>query len=140
MTRISEVMTRDVHIADPNQTIREAARAMAEANIGGLPVGENDRLIGMITDRDIVMRAVATGKADNTKVRDVMTGRIRYCFDDDDINRVAENMASLGVHRLPVVNHDKRLVGIISRSNLARQAGNGKSAGKSSRHAARAKH
>jgi len=118
-------MTRDVYLADPDQTIREAARQMAEADVGGLPVGENDRLIGMITDRDIVMRAVAEGKGDDTKIREVMTDHIRYCFDDEDVKSVARNMADLGVNRLPVVNHDKRLVGIISRSNIAKQAGNG---------------
>lgn len=136
MTRISEVMTRDVHIADPNQTIREAAKAMADSGIGGLPVGENDRLIGMITDRDIVMRAVAKGKKDDTPIRDVMTDRIRYCFDDDDVDHVAENMAELGVHRLPVVNHDKRLVGIVSRRNIGSHAGNGKAPRKASKSAA----
>jgi CBS domain-containing protein len=119
MKKISEVMTRDVHIASPNQTIREAANEMAKADVGSLPVGENDRLVGMITDRDIVLRAVAKGRDPKTTVRDVMTEHIQYCYEDDDVVGVAENMAHLGVRRLPVLNHDKRLVGIVALSNVA---------------------
>jgi CBS domain-containing protein len=112
-------MTRDVYLASPDQTIREVAGAMAKADVGSLPVGENDRLVGMITDRDIVLRAVAKGLDPKTPVRDVMTGRIRYCYEDDDVVGVAENMAHLGVRRLAVLNHDKRLVGIVALSNVA---------------------
>jgi CBS domain-containing protein len=119
MKKISEVMTRDVHIASPNQTIREVADEMAKADIGSLPVGENDRLVGIITDRDIVLRAVAKGRDPKTTVRDVMTERIQYCYEDDDVVGVAENMAHLGVRRLPVLNHDQRLVGIVALSNVA---------------------
>ena len=119
MKKVSDVMTRDVHLASPNQTIREAAAEMAKADIGSLPVGENDRLIGMITDRDIVLRAVAQGRDSKTQVRDVMSEHIEYCFEDEDIGRAAENMASLGVRRLPVLNRDKRLVGIVALSNIA---------------------
>jgi len=119
MKKISDVMTRDVHIASPSQTIREAADEMLRADIGSLPVGENDRLVGMITDRDIVLRAVAKGRDPKTSVRDVMTDRIQYCFEDDDVVGVAQNMANLGVRRLPVLNHDKRLVGIVALSNVA---------------------
>jgi len=119
MKKISDVMTRDVHIASPSQTIREAADEMLRADIGSLPVGENDRLVGMITDRDIVLRAVAKGRDPKTTVRDVMTDRIQYCFEDDDVVGVAENMANLRVRRLPVLNHDKRLVGIVALSNVA---------------------
>src|SRR4051812_29838770 len=104
MKKISEVMTRDVRIASPSQTIREVAAAMAEGDVGSLPVGENDRLVGMITDRDIVLRAVAKGRDPKTQVREVMTDRIQYCFEDDDIESVAENMAELGVRRLAVLN------------------------------------
>ena len=119
MKKISDVMTRDVHLASPNQTIREAANEMAKADIGSLPVGENDRLVGMITDRDIVLRAVAKGRDSKTAVREVMTDHVQYCFEDDDIVGVAENMAHLGVRRLPVLNRDKRLVGIVALSNVA---------------------
>ena len=119
MKKIKDVMTRNVHLANPNQTIREAAGEMAKADIGSLPVGENDRLVGMITDRDIALRAVAKGRDAKTLVREVMTDEIQYCFEDDDVTGVAENMADLGVRRLPVLNHDKRLVGIVALSNVA---------------------
>ena len=119
MNKISEVMTRGIQIANPDQTIREAAMTMAREDIGSLPVGENDRLIGMITDRDIALRAVAEGRSPNTPVRDVMTDDIKYCFEDDDVAQVAQNMAELQVRRLPVVNRDKRLVGIVALSNVA---------------------
>jgi CBS domain-containing protein len=119
MKKVSDVMTRDVRIASPDQTIREAAGAMADADVGSLPVGENDRLVGMITDRDIVLRAVAKGRDAKTQVRDVMSDRIQYCFEDDDVSSAAENMASLGVRRLAVLNRDKRLVGIVALSNIA---------------------
>jgi CBS domain-containing protein len=124
--KISEVMTPDVRLANPDQTIRDAASIMAEADVGSLPIGENDRLIGMLTDRDIVLRAVAQGLDTKTLVRDVMTDKIQYCFEDDDVDHVAKNMADLGVRRLPVLNRDKRLVGIVALSNVA-QAGDGKS-------------
>jgi CBS domain-containing protein len=119
MKTVSDVMTRDVRIASPDQTICEVAGAMAEADVGSLPVGENDRLIGMITDRDIVLRAVAKGRDPKTPVREVMTDSIQYCYEDDDVVGVAENMAHLGVRRLAVLNHDKRLVGIVALSNVA---------------------
>ena len=120
MEKVSQVMTRDVLTVNPDQTIREAATKMADADVGSLPVGENDRLVGMITDRDIVLRAVAEGRDPGTHVREVMTDKIQYCFDDEDIDAVARNMADLGVRRLPVVNRDKRLVGIVALSNIAK--------------------
>jgi CBS domain-containing protein len=113
-------MTRDVRLLSPDQTIREAAKLMAEVDAGALPVGENDRLVGMITDRDIVIRAVAQGKSPDAKVADVMSKEMLYCFDTDAIDDVARNMAKAQVRRLPVVNKDKRLVGIISLGDLAR--------------------
>lgn len=119
MKKISDVMTRDVHLARPDQSIRDAADEMARADVGSLPVGENDRLVGMITDRDIVLRAVAKGRDPKTAVREVMTEHIQYCFEDDDVVGVAQNMAELGVRRLPVLNRDKRLVGIVALSNVA---------------------
>lgn len=118
MKKVSEVMTRDVQVASPSQTIADAAAAMAEGDIGSLPVADNDRLIGMITDRDIVVRAVARGRDAKTPVREVMTDHIRYCYDDQDVEEVAKNMAELSVRRLPVVNRDKRLVGVVALSNI----------------------
>ena len=119
MKTVNDVMTREVHLANPEQTIRDAAAAMAQEDIGSLPVGENDKLIGMITDRDIVLRAIANGRDANTPIREIMTTDIKYCYDDDSIDAVAKNMADLGVRRLPVVNRDKRLVGIVALSNVA---------------------
>jgi CBS domain-containing protein len=136
MNKISEVMTRDVFIASPEQSIREAAATMAREDIGSLPVGENDRLIGMITDRDIVLRAVAKGLSPDTRIRDVMTEDIKYCYEDDDVKAVAQNMAGLHVRRLPVVNRVKRVVGIIALSNVA-HGGDGKAANEMLRGVAR---
>jgi CBS domain-containing protein len=108
-------MTREVRVASPGQTIREVARIMAEIDAGVLPVGDNDRLVGMITDRDIAIRAVAQGKGPDTPVRDVMTTeKVLYCYDDEDLAQVAQNMGEQQVRRLPVVNREKRLVGIVS--------------------------
>jgi CBS domain-containing protein len=118
--KISDVMTRDVEIASPGDTLQTAARMMADIDSGILPVGENDRLVGMVTDRDITVRAVAEGKAPNDcAVRDVMTTAIRYCFEDEDIGQASRLMAENGVRRLPVLNRDKRLVGIISLGDIA---------------------
>jgi len=118
--RVSEAMTPDVQIASPNQTIQEAAKMMAAIDAGVLPVGDNDRLVGIITDRDIVVRAVAKGLSPSTKVRDVMSnGSVMYCFDDEEIEEVAHNMADIKVRRLPVLNRNKRLVGIVSLGDIA---------------------
>jgi CBS domain-containing protein len=117
--RVSEAMTRDVCIANPNQSICDVACTMAQIDAGAMPVGENDRLVGMITDRDIAVRAVAAGRGPDTPVRDVMTHDVKYCYEDEDLNHVAKNMADLRVRRLPVLNRDKRLVGILSLGDLA---------------------
>ena len=120
--KVSECMSRDVSIASPRQTIAEAARMMAECDSGVLPVGENDRLVGVITDRDIAIRAVAEKRGPGTPVRDIMTKEILYCFEDDDVDECAQNMGEQQVRRLPVVNRDKRLVGMISIGDIARGA------------------
>ena len=117
--KVSEVMTRDVRLIEPTQTIRDAARLMAELDTGILPVREGDRLVGMITDRDITVRAVAQGRGPDTAVREVMTDEVKYCYEDDDTNDVARNMADIQVRRLPVLTRDKRLVGIISLGDMA---------------------
>ena len=114
---IKECMTPDVCTIGPDKTIREAARTMAERDIGFIPVEEGDRMVGMVTDRDIAIRALAQGKGPDTKVRDVMTREVRYCYDDEKIEDVLANMGDLQVRRLPVVNRDKRLVGIVSLSD-----------------------
>ena len=125
MKKVSDVMTRDIHLASPDQTIASAAAEMAKADVGCLPVGEKDKLVGMITDRDIAVRAVAQGLDAQTPVSRVMTDSIKYCYADQDVDEVARNMAELGVRRLPVVNREKRLVGFIALSNIA-QGGNDK--------------
>jgi CBS domain-containing protein len=117
--RVSEAMTRDVRVARPDQTIRDAAKMMSDVDAGVLPVGENDQLVGMITDRDIAIRGIAQGKGPDTPVREVMTADVKYCFEDEDTDQVARNMADQQVRRLPVVNRDKRLVGILSLGDLA---------------------
>jgi CBS domain-containing protein len=119
--RVSEVMTRDVRVAAPDETIREAACAMADIDAGVLPVGENDRLVGMITDRDIAIRAVGQGLPPETRIREVMSQEVLYCFADQDLDDVARNMSDVKVRRLPVLDRDKRLVGIVSLGDLAQR-------------------
>jgi CBS domain-containing protein len=129
--KVSEAMTRDVRVASPDETIRQAAKTMASLDAGVLPVGENDHLIGMITDRDIAIRGIAQGKGPKAKVRDVMTEDVKYCFDDQDVEEVTRNMADIQVRRLPVLNRDKRLVGILSLGDIASR--DGKDAGEALR-------
>lgn len=117
--KVSEIMSRNVQIASPQQTIAEIARKMADQEIGFMPVGDGDRLVGSITDRDIVVRGLADGLAGDTKVREVMTRDVKYCFEDDEVNEVARNMGQVQVRRLPVVNRDKRLTGVISIGDAA---------------------
>jgi CBS domain-containing protein len=117
--KVSDIMTRDVRLASPSQKLREVAAEMEKNDIGALPVGENDRLVGMITDRDIAVRGISHGLGPDAAVRDVMTKDIRYCFEDQDIEELAQNMADEQIRRMPVLNHEKRLVGIISLCDLA---------------------
>jgi CBS domain-containing protein len=121
--KVHDSMTREVQIAAPTQSVREVARMMAELDVGVLPVAENDRLVGMITDRDIVIRAVAADQGPDTLVREVMSLQVQYCFEDQTLEEVTANMGDIQVRRLPVVNRDKRLVGIISLGDIAVQSG-----------------
>ena len=123
--KVSEAMTREVRVVRPDQSIREAASIMAEIDAGALPVRDGDRLIGMITDRDIAVRAVAQGMGPDTAVVDCMTSEIKYCFDDEDTDAVLGNLGDQQLRRLPVVNRDKRLVGILSLGDIATNMGNG---------------
>ena len=117
---VREIMTPDVVIASPDDTLQHAAELMADIDAGILPVGEDDRLVGMLTDRDITVRAVAAGKSPTEcKVRDVMSPDIKYIFEDETVEDAARNMSQLQVRRLPVLNRDKRLVGIVSLGDLA---------------------
>lgn len=121
--KIRDCMSPQVTLCSPGDAIRDVARRMAEADTGIIPVSEGDRLVGMITDRDIAIRAVARGLPPKTPVKDVMSTEVRYCYDDDTIDDVLDNMGELQVRRLPVLNREKRLVGIISLSDLARDRG-----------------
>lgn len=118
--KVGDCMTKDVKVANPEQSIREIAAMMGRLDAGAMPVGDNDRLVGMITDRDIAIRGVAAGKGPDAKVREVMSEEIKYCFDDEEVEDVLENMGDLQVRRLPVVDRNKRLVGIVSLGDLAR--------------------
>ena len=120
--KISDCMSRDVRVCTPDNTLQSAAQTMAEIDAGFLPVGDNDRLIGIVTDRDIAVRGVARGKPPQASVREVMSDEICFCYDDDDTEDVVENMSQIQVRRLPVVDHDKRLVGVIALSDIARGA------------------
>ncbi|MGR4864542.1 CBS domain-containing protein [Caulobacter sp. LARHSG274] len=117
--RVSDCMTREVEMATPQESICDAARMMADCDAGALPVGDNDRLVGVITDRDIAIRAVAEGLGPDAKVGEVMSTEVKYCYADEDIDDVLRNMGELQVRRLPVLDRDKRLVGIVSLSDLA---------------------
>jgi CBS domain-containing protein len=127
--KVEEAMTSKVQLANPDQSLQEAAGMMVAHDIGVLPVGDGDRLIGVITDRDIAVRGVAKGLGPKAKVREAMSAEVLYCFDDDDVNDVVANMADIQVRRLPVVNRKKRLVGIISLGDIANTEG-GEAAGK----------
>jgi CBS domain-containing protein len=112
-------MTPDVRLARPEQSLQEAAQMMAEIDAGLLPVADGDRLVGMVSDRDIAVRGVARGLAPDAKIGEVMSREVKYCFEDDDVEEVARNMGEIQVRRLPVMNRDKRLVGIVSLGDIA---------------------
>jgi CBS domain-containing protein len=117
--KVSEIMTRDVCLASPGQKLRDVAAEMKKRDIGVLPVADNDRLVGMITDRDIAVRGISQGLGPEASVRDVMSAELKYCFENDEISNLAQNMADQRIRRLPVLNDKKRLVGIVSLGDLA---------------------
>jgi CBS domain-containing protein len=117
--KISDCMTRNVQLADPTMSLREAARIMGECDAGVLPVGENDRLVGMLTDRDIAIRGVACGLGPEAKVRDAMTSQVEWCYADTDAGEALQHMAQAQIRRMPVLDRSKRLVGIVSLSDLS---------------------
>lgn len=118
--KIKDVMTKNPVFISPDSNIREAAQKMQEQDCGSLLVGENDRLTGMITDRDIVVRAVADGlDANETLVEEVMTDDLVYCYEDQTLDEAADKMEDEQVRRLAVLNREKRLVGIITLSDIA---------------------
>ena len=120
--KVSEVMTRDVQTIRPDQSAREAASFMLSADAGSIPVTEGDRLIGMITDRDIAVRGVAKGNGPDTPVRELMTNDIVCVRLDDDVEDVASRMSEAQVRRLPVIDEQERLCGIVSLGDLSRES------------------
>jgi CBS domain-containing protein len=120
--KVSEVMTRDVQTIQPDQTAREAASFMLNADAGSIPVTDGGRLIGMITDRDIAVRGVAKGNGPDTPVRELMTDDLVVVRIDDDVEEAATKMSDAQVRRLPVIDQDERLCGIVSLGDLSREA------------------
>lgn len=120
--KISQFMTRDVQIVSPDDTIERAAQMMGRIDAGVLPVSENDRLVGMITDRDIAVRGVGEGRSPDARVGEIMSREVKYCRDDAEVDEVLRNMGEIQVRRMPVVDSDKRLVGIVSLGDLDREA------------------
>jgi CBS domain-containing protein len=119
MQKLKDIMSCDVKVISPDMSIREAAMEMRDGDFGMLPVGENDRMIGTISDRDIAIRAVADGKDTGTKVRDVMSEGVAWAYEDDSVDEAAKIMSERQVRRLPVVNRGKRLVGIVALGDFA---------------------
>jgi CBS domain-containing protein len=118
--KVQDILTKDPEVIRPDATIREAARKMKECDIGMLPVCDGERLVGAVTDRDLSIRAVAEGRDPNTtKVSEVMTSGISYCFEDQELGDAAKVMEEKQIRRLPVVNRGKRLVGIVSLGDFA---------------------
>ena len=128
MQQIKDVLSEGGKILDPEATIKDAARQMREGNFGLMPIGENDRLIGTVTDRDIVIRAVAEGLDASTKVRDVMSEKVMWAYEDDSVEKASQIMSENQIRRLPIVDANKRLVGIVALGDLAVNAADIKSA------------
>ena len=123
MTKISEVMTTDVETIEADQTVREAASFMLRADAGSIPVTDGERLIGMITDRDIAVRGVAQGRGPDTTVRELMTDDVVSVRADDNVDDVAAKMSEAQVRRVPVIDQDDKLCGIVSLGDLSRETG-----------------
>ncbi len=119
--KISEIMSRAVEVARPQDSLQSVARQMRDIDAGVIPVCDGQTLKGMVTDRDIVIRAVSEARSFETPVSEVMTSDVEYCYDDDDITAAADKMAELQIRRLAVLDHDQRLVGIVSLGDIAQQ-------------------
>jgi CBS domain-containing protein len=117
--RVCEAMTRPPRVCHPDQTLYDCARMMAEHDVGALPVYENEVLVGMITDRDVAVRGVAARKEHDTPVREVMTTRVLCCAEDQELDQVAARMAEARVRRVPVLDRNGRLSGILSLGDVA---------------------
>lgn len=119
--KVKEAMSKKPDFIPPTMNLTDASKEMLKYDFGFLPIGENDRLIGTVTDRDITIRAIAKGKDPNkTLVKDVMTDEILYCFEEDELEKAAQSMGEEQIHRLVVLNKDKRMTGVLSIGDLAR--------------------
>lgn len=116
-------MTADICVCRPDDSIRHCAQAMQRNDIGALAVAENNLLVGMVTDRDIVVRGTAAGKGPETPVREVLSGEVLFCYDDQDIGHVAQSMGVAKIRRVPVLRRDRRVVGMLSLADVARASG-----------------
>jgi CBS domain-containing protein len=127
MQTISEVMTRDVMTISPQETLRRAAQMMDELNVGVLPVCDGETLVGMITDRDITVRSTSAGDApENARVEEAMSEDVRWCFDDQSVDEVMQQMSDSQIRRVPVVDHNtKKLVGIVALGDIATKSPSG---------------
>lgn len=121
MQRISDIMTRDVMTVAPNETIRRAAQMMDELNVGSIPVCDGQKLVGMVTDRDITIRATSAGRdPEGTAVQEVMSSDVHYCFDDEEVNDVMDKMRDVQIRRVPVMDHETHnMIGIVSLGDIA---------------------
>ena len=118
--QIKEIMTRNVEVIQPDAPLQQAAEMMRRLNVGSLPVCDGQRLLGMITDRDITVRATAVGgDPAGIAVREAMTPEVAYCYEDDDVAQAAIVMEERRIRRLPILSRDKRLVGIVALGDLA---------------------
>lgn len=130
--RIQDCMSTEVQICGPDHSIRDAANLMRDCDCGVIPIAENDTLIGVVTDRDIVVRAIANGLGPDDPARSAMSPEVLYCYEDQEIDEVAANMAELKIRRMPVLNRDKRLTGIVSLGDISK--GDGKTSAEAFRH------
>jgi CBS domain-containing protein len=118
--RVAEVMTGSVAVVRPKDSVRHAAQRMDELNIGSLPVCDGKRLVGVITDRDITVRVTAAGlDPEDIEVVNAMSQDVRWCWADDDVEEVSEMMGEAQIRRIPVINADKMLVGVVSLGDLS---------------------
>lgn len=117
--QVAQIMTRDPEVVTSDFFLKDAALKMRELNVGMLPIRSEDRLVGMLTDRDITIRPPPRDDSKNTKVGEVMTPEVVYCFEDHDVSEAAKLMQERQIRRLPILNRQKRLVGIVSLGDVA---------------------
>ena len=118
--QVKNEMTSKIEVVNPGTSVKEVSQKMRDLNIGVLPVCDNNRLVGIVTDRDITIRLTAEGKdSGSTKVKEIMSSKVEWCFEDDEVEKIAAKMESKKIRRLPVINHDKKLVGMLSLGDLA---------------------